>query len=155
MPSWAWPFRHRRRYFHSSYPAEIVEHDQMQSILFSKLPFDVRYLIYKESLGGWIFDLYGGNAKTHPRLLTKSKITTCYRRGRDTVWHLKRDAVSAGKSHILALLKICQRVYASCPHLPVAPPLFYTKGWTTKRRLVKNQNVFFCFANYAHDFRLL
>lgn len=99
--------------------SSLVSRDQVQSMLFSKLPFDVRYLIYKELLlAGWILTVSGlGSTLRMPRFIVKSKVVTRYQHGRDIVRHVATEVFS-GLYHLLPLLKTCRRVYASCPPSP-------------------------------------
>src|SRR5204862_3828939 len=94
----------------------LVSHDQMQSTFFTKLPFDLRYLIYKEVLpAGWTLTVSGlVSALRTPRVLVESKAVARHQHGRDTVWHV---ATVSGLCYLLPLLKTCRRMYASFPIL--------------------------------------
>jgi hypothetical protein len=92
----------------------LAVHNQMQSILFSGLPFDVRYLIYKEVLGSWIFRLDDSRVVGQPDILWKAKMMAWYKQGRDRVWHCVMDNVRLPRSRLLPLLKACRRMYVRC-----------------------------------------
>lgn len=96
----------------------LVACDQMQSMLFRKLPLDVRYLIYKEVLCGWIFKIKRSGPEplsswhlTRPRLEWKAKMTASYPDGQTTVWHGIKQSGLACKRHLLPLLETCRRMY--------------------------------------------
>src|SRR5436189_845230 len=108
--------------------ASLAAHDQMQSVLFGKLPSEVRYLIYKEVLGGWILLIDGPTSDLRPpRLLWKVNMMTCECEGPNMVWHGRKDSVYE-KSDLLPLVMTCRRVYALCLSFPF---LFCAPGITT------------------------
>jgi hypothetical protein len=97
-------------------------HQQFQSILFGKVPFEVRSLIFREVLGGWIL-LFGReeHGRTEPRLVGKVNMITSEQQGRNVVSYGRKDSAH-GQNGLVSLVKTCRRMYAC--HLPssITPP---------------------------------